>query len=104
MAFPLKTKTCPICGTEFTTQFPVQIYCSKLCRMRAGHQHSKEYAERMKEHHARQRQKAIEDFHARRNECLEKNCVWKTPGQRICVMPRCMKKALAEMEEDNNVV
>lgn len=29
---------------------------------------------------------------------------WKTPGQRICVMPRCMKKALAEMEEDNDVV
>ena len=103
MALTVKTKVCPVCGEEFTTQHNSKIYCSVICRQKAAQLKNKEYEARLKLYHARKRQRLVEEINARNHRCPEKNCVWKTPGYKMCVMPRCMQKALEEMEEDHVV-
>ena len=100
MALIVQTKVCPVCGETFTTQHPAKVYCSVICRKKAAQLKNKEYQERLKLYHAMKRKRFVEEIHAMKHECPAKYCDWKTPGQNICVMPRCMKNALAEEDQD----
>ena len=100
MPFPWRTTTCVICGKTFRTQAPRGIYCSPECRIEGKRNLSRMYSEAMKALHEKRRQAYIETRMASKRQC--NGCVWKTPGQKYCVMPTCMLKALEKYEEEKD--
>lgn len=100
MPFPWKTETCVICGKTFRTQAPRGIYCSPECRAEGKRNTARMYAAAMKALHAKKRQEYIETRMASKRQC--NGCEWKTPGQKYCVMPTCMLKALEKYEEEKD--
>ena len=100
MPFPWKDKTCVICGKSFRTQGPTAIYCSPECRAIGKRNAARLYADAMKAHFEKKRKEFIESRLASKHQC--RGCVWKTPGQKYCVMPTCMLKALEKYEEEKD--
>ena len=108
-----RVRACPICGKEFYSTSSQAIYCSEKCRKEGKRRNRKKYADDITAYEERKKKelRLAREAAAARAEAARKakerekrcpGCVWKSPGERICVMPRCMLVAFAERKEDGN--
>lgn len=104
MALIVRTNVCVICGAEFQTTCKTAKYCSPACKRVGKQLHSKSYEESIKKHRLRMQQLLIAQRTPKEQKPTCRGCEWKTPGWPQCVMPTCMKEALAKKEEEDNVV
>ena len=81
-----KAVTCVVCGKEFLTDQPHRKYCSEECNRIARNNQSRIRKAKFRAEKKRRFEEAM--MASRKPKCY--GCVWKTPGQKICVMPRCL--------------
>ena len=104
MALIVRTNVCVICGAEFETKSKYAKYCSLSCKKIAQRIHNRNYEQTIKNHRERMQQLLIAQRTPKEQKPTCRGCEWKTPGWPQCVMPTCMKEALAKKEEEDNVV
>lgn len=87
MAAIWRTAICVVCGKEFLTDQPQRKYCSRECNRIATNRLNKIRKAKYRAEKKRQFEEAMLRANGK-DVC--RGCCWKTPGQKICVMPVCL--------------